>query len=383
MTVPPGRSIRLALLLAALAGCDNDEVTPPEEPELRLTYLGSENCAYCHSEIFNEFRKSGHPYKLQKIEDGQPPTFPYSQVPSPPAGFSWNDITYVIGGFGWKARFIGTDGYIITQGGMNQYNLATGQWVDYEKDNRKPYDCGPCHTTGYRPDGHEDDLQGIVGQWEFPGIQCEECHGAGSLHAQSPQTIRMTIDTRAEACGQCHNRGGVNDVIPAKGGFIEHHEQYNELQSSGMRLLECVTCHDPHTGVRYNDQEGAAAIRVTCEECHTEARRSLQTAGLASFKGDARCEDCHMPYATKSAVASGPYVGDVRTHIFRINADSLAEPFNGSVANPNLTLEYVCLGCHPGETKGWAAANAQNVHGPDFASRRGPARLPRLTVSGQ
>ncbi len=167
--------------------------------------------------------------------------------------------------------------------------------------------------------------------------------------------------------------GGMNDVIPAKGGFIRHHEQYNELQASGMRQLECVTCHDPHTGVRYNDQEGAAAIRVTCEDCHVEARQAILDNALATQKGDFACESCHMPYASKSAVASDTYVGDVRTHVFRINPDSLAEQYSDGASNPWVTVEYACLGCHPDKTKQWAAENAPNVHGPDFASRRAPA----------
>ena len=94
--------------------------------------------------------------------DWVPPTYPFSEVPDRPVGFAWDDISYVIGGFEWKARFIGTDGYIITAGGGNQYNLATDEFVDYHKDELKPYDCGTCHTTGYQPDGNEDGLEGMV-----------------------------------------------------------------------------------------------------------------------------------------------------------------------------------------------------------------------------
>jgi hypothetical protein len=355
------------LLLFGVAACGEDEEGPGEPlPTPEVAYVGSETCGTCHQATYDEFVLSGHPYKLNKVENGVPPTYPFSSVPEPPAGYTWNDVTYVIGGFGWKARFIGSDGYIITQGGKNQYNLATQEWVDYHKDEQKPYDCGRCHTTGYTEEGNQDGLPGIVGQWALPGIQCEECHGPGSFHVENPSTFRMTVDTRAEACGRCHNRGGLNDTIPAKGGFIRHHEQYNELLASPHAALSCVTCHDPHTGVLYNDQEGAVAIKVACEDCHTSARQSILDGPLGSKKGDFDCETCHMPYVAKSAVTLRPYVGDVRSHLFRIDPDSLAEPFtpDGSYANHYVTTEFACLSCHGGKDKAWAAKNAGKIHGP-------------------
>ena len=75
-----------------------------------------------------------------------------------------------------------------------------------------------------------------------------------------------------------------------------------------------------------------------------------------------------MAKAVKSAVSLAPWVGDISSHIAAINPDSLAEQFSadGSTANPYLTTEFACLGCHPTETKGWAAIHADSVHGPNF-----------------
>jgi hypothetical protein len=183
----------------------------------------------------------------------------------------------------------------------------------------------------------------------------------------------MTIDTRAEACGRCHNRGGINDIIPASGGFIRHHEQYNEMTAGGHEFLSCVTCHDPHAGVVYSDLTGAQAIRIQCEDCHSNARQSLQDSPLAAVKADFACQSCHMPYAAKSALASDTYVGDIRSHLVTINPDVDAEQFaaNGGTANHFLTLKFTCLGCHTDadETKAWAAGEVLNVHG-DYGANR-------------
>ena len=35
---------------------------------------------------------SGHPWKLNKVVDGEPPDYPYTNLPSPPEGYTWDDI---------------------------------------------------------------------------------------------------------------------------------------------------------------------------------------------------------------------------------------------------------------------------------------------------
>jgi len=351
------------LLVAPLWGCLDDDGSPVDvEGELALEYLGTDACAACHAEIVGSFYKTGHPYKLNKVEEGKAPFYPFSTVPSPPDGYSWSDITYVIGGYGWKARFIGQDGYIITDGGQNQYNLATEGWVDYHKDERKAYDCGPCHMTAYSPVGNQDGLEGLIGTWEAPGVHCEECHGPGSLHALNPGQIGMTVDTRADACGKCHNRGGYNTTIPASGGFTKHHEQGNEHLNSPHKDLNCVTCHDPHVTAVY---QGAPGMRAECESCHAGAAESWAASPINEAMGDVECIDCHMPKSAKSALAFGEYEGDIRSHLIKINPSADAEPFSadGTTTNPYVTTEFACLNCHGDESKEWAEAGSALVHG--------------------
>jgi hypothetical protein len=359
------------LLVAPLAGCLDDDGSPTDvREELSVGYLGTSACGGCHTDILNTFIRTGHPYKLNKIENGQPPLYPFSTVPGPPSGYSWSDITYVIGGFGWKARFIGQDGYIITEGGQNQYNLATGGWVDYHKDELKPYDCGPCHTTGYNPLGNQDGLEGLIGTWAAPGVQCEECHGPGALHALNPGEVDMTIDTRADACGKCHNRGGYNTTIPASGGFTKHHEQGNEHLNSPHKELNCVACHDPHVSAVYQPDQ---AIRTECESCHASAAASFEASPLAQQHGAVECITCHMPKSAKSAVAFGDYEGDIRSHLVKINPSADAEQFSpdGSTTNPYVTTEFACLNCHDDKDKEWAELGASLIHDDSHAPGSG------------
>lgn len=324
-------------------------------------YIGSEKCGECHEEAYTKFILSGHPYKLTKIENGEPPQFPFDPrtggVKDPPDGYTWDDITYVIGGFGWKARFIDQNGYIITgdEEATTQYNFANEEvdtpasWVAYHAgEENKPYDCGECHTTGFNPQGHQDELEGIIGTWAFPGIHCEECHGPGSRHSEEPYGIRMVVDRSSQLCGHCHIRGNPAQ-IDASNGFEKHHEQYEDLYNSKHFAISCVTCHDPHASSLYADEtvNPNKGISQTCETCHWA---NIFQNNSKHFSVD--CVDCHMPPMAKSAVGDlDIFTADVRSHQFAINTDPEAPQFNedGTLVMPYLTLQYVCHQCHNSE----------------------------------
>ncbi len=343
-------------------------------------YAGSDLCKLCHSSINDDYMKSGHPYKLTKIEGG-PPVFPSGTspgVPNPPADKTWDDISYLIGGFGWKARFMDSEGYILTGSTNRQYNLPNSTlgtqagWVGYDADKspRKPYTCGGCHTTGWvatdSAGPHQDDLPGIYGTWAEAGVRCEACHGAAKDHAFSPFDVKPS---KVERCGSCHSRGDVNK-IDASNGLIKHHEQYEGLLASPHTKFACSTCHEPHKSTKY-DLGGFKGTDETCKECHSDVE-----IGIPQMSGF-ECYVCHMPYAAKSAVSitinyNGGSVpkGDIRTHIFSISTDASWNMFTDdgnyvrkdADGRAHISLDFVCLTCHTNQDLNWAAANAPTIH---------------------
>ena len=315
-------------------------------------FVGSSTCSACHQDTYNLFLNSGHNWKLNPVVDGQPPQFPFTEVPDPPAGYTWADISYVIGGYNWKARFIDQDGYILTgdEDATTQYNFANPEvgnqagWVAYHPGEEIPYDCGTCHTTGYSPRGNQDALPGLIGTWAEPGIQCEACHGHGSLHITNPQAFQMQVDRDAEQCGQCHIRGSIEEVN-ASGGFIQHHEQYEEIFQSKHVVLDCVLCHDPHVGVIQLQQMEAPTTRTQCENCHFQQAK-FQASQI--HPNVAECIDCHMPRLVRSAVGDAErFIGDIRTHIVAIDPDQVGQfSEDGSVALSQISLDFACRSCH-------------------------------------
>ncbi len=365
--IPLGIAVVVACMLAAGAGATglNGDATYT---------IGPSVCGTCHPDQLAEWFQHGHSKKL-----AQGPLFGSWNgefglsgdarsmgifLPDHDADvYNWNNILFVIGASKhWKTRYVGLDGYIITKGGKNQYNWQDGSLVDYHKDEVKPFDCGPCHTTGYRAEGTAlAFLPGIVGDFAHLNVTCEACHGPGADHAANPSTSNITVDESAALCGRCHTRGDDDNIAEASGSFIRHHEQYPELLNSPHNNLTCGSCHDPHgtrvQGVAGNIPDGETEI---CAKCHSS--RVTEYSGSAMEQAGVRCQDCHMGRATKSAIAKGPYEGDVWTHIFRINDDASYDMFNrdgegNAVSAKNaLSLSYACLRCHADRDQAWAAA---------------------------
>jgi mono/diheme cytochrome c family protein len=203
----------------------------------------------------------------------------------------------------------------------------------------------------------------MIGTWAADGIQCEECHGPGEFHVQEPQSVNMIIDRSNEQCGKCHIRGDIGK-IPVSGGFIRHHEQWNEMFTSKHASLDCIDCHDPHKGLHEDNPNRAAAIRSSCESCHFDEAGAYEDSGLPHSELGIACIECHMAKAAKSARAVGDFKGDVRSHLFGINTDPDVSMFSedGGNALGYLTLDFVCLQCHITKNKEWAAASALAVH---------------------
>ncbi len=353
-----------AVMILASAGCEKTTkiTAPAAEAE---TYVSSQACQACHPELYAEFSKTGHSLILNRASlAGGRGYYPYGDLPGSPAGHQWGDLSYVIGGFWWKALFIQSDGYLLT-GAAAQYNVQTDRWVAFETGSVVPYDCGPCHTTGYRQEGHQNSMPGAVGTWALDGVQCERCHGPGSSHVQAPYDFPLKIDRSAAVCGECHIRGDLSR-IRADAGFILNHGQYNEMHATKKIGFACVDCHDPHVSLHKLNPTRATAIRAKCETCHFREAEAFAASELPHYGlGTIDCAECHMAPAVKSAEGQlATHRGDVRSHLFRINTNPAATMFtsDGKYANGYLTLEYVCLRCHISETKQWAEEHAPEVH---------------------
>lgn len=334
---------------------------PPGEPgPSGAEYVGDQICAGCHQPIYDTYIQSGHPWSLSPITNGEPPQYPFTNLSQAPQGYSWNDILFVIGGYNWKALFVNQEGYLITDAPgqtsntayLNQYNFEnpvlgkSASWVSYHTgEANSPFTCGTCHTTGYAALGNQNDLPGLVGTWAQEGVRCERCHGPGSLHITNPQGISMAIQRDSAACGECHVREPM-EIVHAEEGFIAHNQQYAEVFQSKHLALDCVNCHDPHSGVVQLRKAKVATTRTRCENCHFEQAKYQNNAVHQSL--GLGCVQCHMPPAVKSAWGEeAQFRGDMRSHLMGIDAAQIGQfSEDGTTSLSQIGLNFACRQCH-------------------------------------
>ncbi len=397
--------LAVALSVGLCAGCIDigPEPTPTPEPQYNNTtdptnqgavYIGSAACRACHADVAETARLHGHGVALSTIQ-GEPPDYPAGAdragVPETPAGFTWDEIPYVIGGSSRAANYVDEAGFVLTtqeegaatlwnqalpaagrEAGMTAYVPVGGPPVPFD------YSCFVCHATGAMPQDpdaprFQDNRPGMAGTWAEAGVPCEACHGPGSNHPGNPTARDLYVDlTGAESCNACHNRpfDSMTGEILASDGFILNYAQYPELRASGGHAnFTCMTCHDPHTSVTYARE---AALVRDCTDCHADVNMARHD-GAVFVRGDytevLSCESCHMPYATLAGAPAMADVagtegrmGDTRTHIFRImtgvhdyrdmfTAD-FTEVVRDDAGRAAVTADFVCLRCHTDSAEG-------------------------------
>lgn len=347
----------------SLTSCKkDDEVILPSSK----TFVGSDKCATCHGAIHETFIESGHPYKIVKVENGQQPNIPFMPTAMTPAGYTWNDLSYTIGGYGWKMRFIDNNGFVITAIDGSQWNPTNNSQSIYNSstpNGTEKYTCGGCHTTGWKSVAEgglpQDGLPGMDGQFFKGGIQCEGCHGEGNVHIAAieanvsvPSGLNVVTNRTNELCAKCHyrrwNKGDFKQSV--SGDWEMHRCQVEQLSTNAHNSLTCIGCHDPHASTRKDNVAKGNGIRAdkTCVNCHTD-----QNKFSPSMHYSATCINCHMPRAVKNAIKYTKYMADAPNHNFKINTSEtdtyITTDADGSWANLNgkgTTLDYVCYQCH-------------------------------------
>jgi len=177
----------------------------------------------------------------------------------------------------------------------------------------------PADAT--EPWKHATGWDKATGEAKEPGIQCEACHGRGSVHVKASQDERklkiinpMNLDDPdkiTSICAQCHSyytpkegdppaafTPGENlfekiDLLPVEAGKAM--QQVNEFVTSKHyteKHMTCIQCHTSHTeGI--TDHNLRQSVPELCVQCHHEEADLTHTKGAAK-EGDT-CVTCHMP----------------------------------------------------------------------------------------
>lgn len=69
-----------------------------------------------------------------------------------------------------------------------------------ESDKQFDLSCVGCHVTGFREPGGSE----VVENEGLTAVQCEVCHGPGSIHADDPTTQNIRLQAPESICAGCH-----------------------------------------------------------------------------------------------------------------------------------------------------------------------------------
>jgi len=174
--------------------------------------------------------------------------------------------------------------------------------------------CLACHTVGFGQEGGFVDEQTTPG---MGGVQCESCHGPGSLHVQGggdkTKILGYPKALAAQVCGKCHT-----------GSHQPHYDEW--LQSKHVDI-------EPHVASYF--QQGRYADR--CGICHSAQvklavleEQPLPDAKTLEFA--VPCAMCHSPH---KATGNDPAPRQGHDSQLRFTTSSL------DVTKPNL-----CGQCH-------------------------------------
>lgn len=389
------------LFLFAMAACGKVEKEELEKsPFLNLNdsviYVGMETCVSCHGNVHETFKKTGMGRSFGKAERLRSDAVfgPDALVYDSSANFYYHpywdkdtmkvleyrlgpsgdtvhrrieSVTYIIGsGQHTNSHMMRKNGYLFqvpvtyyTQ--KKVWDMAPGFRGTRSRFGRAiGMECLSCHNAlPKHVAGSENKYEKIP-----LGIDCERCHGPGSLHVarirsgKYVDTSRMTdysivnparlpVPLQMDLCQRCHLQGvavlnegkewddfrpgmRLSDFVQV---FLPRFEGAHDpflMASQAERLrqsrcfkegsLSCITCHNPHISVKETKRTHFTQACLNCHQSGTDDGCDMPISQrLEKNKND--CVSCHMQ---KSGSADIPHVA-ITDHRIGIPRDDVEE----------------------------------------------------------
>jgi predicted CXXCH cytochrome family protein len=377
-------SLSLGGLLFMLAGLllMTVEVIPvraqlPEDAE----YVGARECQSCHRGVASSHGDTRHASTLQEPrrnavlanfdqdEELRQVQFPGEDAPR---AFTEDDIAYVVGSGHYVQRYL----YEVDRNEYQvipaEWNVAEQRWEAYTLADTWPdaaYDwnqnCAGCHTTGLNPDR---------GRWEDDGVQCESCHGPGSVHAELADDADddLTDETLAEIrsaivaspdaqiCGQCHSQGRSS----------EENRPYPIGYRPGDDLAQSFTLAGPDDSAHWRASGHAGSQNMQYNEWLLSGHASALVSMTGSDYAEDSCLGCHssdyrwteqLRAAHEAGAREGtaPEAVTLETAKYGVTCSSCHEQHGDAEYDYQLVSEpyALCVSCH-------ADARLEQVHHP-------------------
>jgi Tfp pilus assembly protein PilF len=346
-----------------------EETSPYLNQHDSVQYVGMETCRLCHADKFETYMHTGmglsfniaSPEKTSAVFQTHAPVYdsvndffykPFFdgevmkilefRLEGKDTTYKREEvIAYIIGsGQHTNSHLVNFNGYIYqapitfyTQ--RKKWDMAPGMEAGYNSRYTRMIEteCMNCHN------GYPVSVQGSINKYEkvAMGIDCERCHGPGSLHVANVSagnlidTARMidytivnprklTVDLQNQLCLRCHLQGinvlntGSTFFDFKPGDYIADHwniflprfdgkndqflmaSQAERLEQSKCYVqsqnISCITCHNPHITVKQTPSE---YFNNACLSCHTNENSACRETSAKRSAVSDNCVRCHMP----------------------------------------------------------------------------------------
>lgn len=405
----------IAILFCFLISCENSTSKSENKKETNTylnhsdtaKYVGMQTCKLCHQSIYNSFietgmgqsfdnatkKKSAADFKqaqlYDKFSDYHYQAFwkndslkikEYRLLKRDTTFSRTESVDYIIGsGQHTNSHLQNINGYVnqmpmtfYTQ--QQHWDLPPGfeNGVNTRFTRKIGLECMSCHNAFPEFElGSENKYKRIPN-----GIDCERCHGPGSIHVAQRQSgnhidtskyidysivnpAKLSIEAQFDICQRCHLQGNTilkegksffdfkpgmklsdylsvflpkysnaddefimashADRLKQSACFIKSAEKINQSSQTNKSLkpykdaLTCITCHNPHISVKKTNPN---VFNDACLKCHTTLSNEQNLyATHSGLKNNnlTNCVSCHMP---KSGSIDIPHV-TVHDHYIR------------------------------------------------------------------
>ena len=393
----PAGPIALLVLVWALAACGDraepasEAAVPVAEAYLNLgpdaAYVGAETCGSCHPAQYDSFMESemGRSFRRATRAESDAPWEGVAPIYDRERDLYYQpfargealfvreyrlagrdtvharveQIDYIVGsGHHTNSHIRDENGYLYQipvtwYAQVGRWGLAPGFEGGVGDRFSRPIvqACMTCHNA------MPDFVEGSENRFAHVplGIDCERCHGPGSIHVAEKRAGRMVDLSRGpdytivnprrlppelqlNVCERCHSQGAAvfrDGRTPAdfRPGMrladVEHvfwprdadstthfvmasHPDRLRMSAcfrgsheaeSGLAPMTCLTCHNPHVSIR---TLGADHYNRPCQSCHAPERPDAAPActepAVVRAGGAGDCVACHMPTSEVSDI---------------------------------------------------------------------------------
>ncbi len=201
--------------------------------------------------------------------------------------------------------------------------------------------CVPCHVVGLDDNpnnsGYDDPNPAVAAK--FGGVQCENCHGAGSEHIKT--YIGLDSPLGGELCGQCHE--GSHHPTYTEWATSTHATANLAWQLSSHFGTECQACHSADyifaDSISEDAQPEDFVYGVTCVVCH-DPHSDANPFQLRMDVADL-CAQCHN--SEGATPGASPHHPNSEVYFGTGGYNYPGEDYENSA---HTSLEDGCASCH-------------------------------------